>query len=180
MNHKLFFLLTGLCLLLVSGCGYHNPYAAAAAKKQAPQTIHLAMWHNQTNELGLESLIHQALNDWLQQSKSFRLVGAEDGAEYQLSGRITNVDYPGASFSSFDQAKTLNAIVKVEYELKDKTGKKVLPLNIFAREHTYDVAPEAVRTQSNKKKALNAIADEIAETIYISIFHTFSQKSIEE
>lgn len=162
--------------LTFAACGYHNPYTAVKKELDREVKINTLMWKNRSNELGLEARIHLAISDWLQESKHIVLASGNKDAEFTLSGEILQVNYPGNSFDTFDRATTLKAQVSVQYSfVNNKTGVTVWSESL-TREGSYSVGSDAVRTQSNKQVALNTIADDLAEQIYMRVFYSLSRE----
>ncbi|MCK4839460.1 MAG: hypothetical protein KAS94_11710 [Desulfobulbaceae bacterium] len=165
-------------LLVICGCGYHNPYAKNVGQDKPAAVIYMTVWTNQTNELGLESLIFQKTADWLQQSRHLRITRDKDQADYLLTGLILSVDYPATAFSVTDVATTLKAKVKTSYRLSDRaTGKTIWHINDTLRQTDYGAGSDAVRSQTSKRSALTTIADELAEQIYLRITATITSGS---
>ena len=165
-------------LLMLQGCGYHNPYLKNVAQGKSAAVVYMTVWDNQTNELGLEGLIFQKTADWLQQSRHLRITSNKDQADYILSGKILSVNYPATAFSFTDVATTLQASIKVSYRLTDRaTGLTVRDADKTIRQTSYPAGTDAVRSQSNKKTALTTIADELAEQIYLRITTTLINDS---
>ncbi len=172
-------LITALfALLVLQGCGYHNPYVKNINSDKPATLIHMTVWTNQTNELGLESLIFQQTADWLQQSRHLRITRDKDQADYLLTGSILAVDYPATAFSVTDVATTLKAKVKTSYRLTDRaTGNTIWQVNDTLRQTDYSAGADAVRSQTSKKGALATIANELGEQIYLRITATLTSRA---
>ena len=165
-------------LLVMQGCGYHNPYLKKVGQDKSAAVVYMTVWTNQTNELGLESLIFQKTADWLQQSRHLQLTRDKDQADYLLTGSILSVDYPATAFSVTDVAITLQARVKTTYKLSDRaTDKTIWQVSETLRQTAYGAGSDAVRSQSNKRTALITIADELGEQIYLRITATLTGES---
>ena len=158
--------------LCFAGCGYHPPQTFHDDTPQKNISLYMELWENRTNEIGLESQISLALTDWLIQSNHFRLTSGADTATYTLKGAVLSVDYPGDSYDAFNRATALKARVTTSFRLTaTESGNVVWQQENLVKESTYPVGSTAVMTQSNKKKALKSIADEIAENIYIRTYY---------
>lgn len=165
-------------LLLTYGCGYHSPYATPDSKALPESGIHLKVWENRTNELGLESVLGQALADWIIQSKHLRIKTCNSDADYELSGILLSTADSGTSYDVHDLVQTLKTVIHMSFTLREtRTGKVVWTVADLARETSYPVGPNTVSTRSNKKKAFAILANETAEDIYMRIFYTLTQKT---
>ena len=160
-----------LLLLIVSGCGYHNPNMLPADQQGRVLKLYVPIWPNPTNEIKLASDIHNALQDWLGQSKQFALVNSAKQADYILNGRIVSVSYSGQSYTVTNQAVALNALLSVNYSVTDtSTGKTAWQANGFTLTETY-----SLQTDANKKQALDTLVDNLAEQIYIRLYSAISR-----
>ncbi|MEA2084054.1 MAG: LptE family protein [Thermodesulfobacteriota bacterium] len=155
---------------LVTGCGYKNPYLDSGGAVRPPISMHVPMWTNQTNELGLESVFHRELTVWLQKTKQINIVSADDKADYILKGTLLSIEHPGLSYGEFDQAVELEVRIKVSYSLiETDSGNVVIKESKRNLEQAYFVARNWTMTRGNLEKGLAKMADELAESIYIEI-----------
>ena len=164
-NRCLFTLL--LLLLPVAGCGYHNPYVPAAGEAGLPITLHLAMWENHTNELGLESTIFQTLNSWFRRNPRVRLTQDRAAADFHLRGQILAITLPGSAYTRYDQAQEVEATLTVRFTLrKNNPDAVVCQKDGLTLSKFFTLTNDAASTRGNKEKALAAMADDLAEQIY--------------
>lgn len=155
-----------LCVFFLAGCGYHSPYAKGNNGKGF--ALYNTIWKNRTNDMGVESLLYQAITDWFLGSKQIRLTTSRDEADLILNGEIISAAYPGLSYGDFDQAKELRAVLTVRFSLEEKkSGKIILESTKHVLEESFFIDVDAVRTRGNKEKALARLADELAEEIYL-------------
>lgn len=161
-------------VLLLTSCGYYNP---GLLSDNAGEKITLAVpiWDNRTNELGLENRIHNALHDWLGQSNRLQIADSTASASHELTGTIISVTYPGLSYDATDQARSLKAKLTMRYSLLEKeTGLVLLERERQVFEQSYTTGTSSAQTNANKRKALEIIADDLAEHLYIRIFQKLS------
>ena len=170
-------LLLSLAVALCS-CGYSNPYARLedpAGGPAEPVSIFVDMWKNKTSELGLQSEMTQSLTRWLKKSRHFTMAASPDQADYTLRGVIESAHYPGLSYGTFDRAVELRAELTFSFELKkNSTGQIILNREAAPWHANFRQGRDAATTEMNKRRALVLITDDIAESIYINLFHTFS------
>jgi len=159
-----------LLLLLAGGCGYHNPNLLPPDKQGRVIKLHIPIWPNQTNEIRLATDIHNALQDWLGQSKQFTLVNSSGEADYVLNGKINTVSYSGRAYDAKDRAQALIANLSVSYTVIDtSTGKTAWQAN-FALSESY-----SLHTDAHKKQAMKTLVDNLGEDIYIRLFNAISR-----
>jgi hypothetical protein len=166
---RYFFLALSICILL-SSCGYTNPHAQIRSQETPSSTLLLTMWHNRTNELGLESVYFRLFNNWFKRSNSIAVIFDEDQADLKLVGEISSIDLPGLFYDSFDEALEIKVKLTFNFTLYDNHTKRIL-----WQEKNYRVFepflldPSGEKTQFNKKRALLHIGDEIGELIYLKV-----------
>ncbi|HIJ90759.1 MAG: LPS assembly lipoprotein LptE [Desulfobulbaceae bacterium] len=159
-----------LLLMIVSGCGYHNPNMLPPEKQGRIFKLHIPLWPNPTNEIRLASDIHNALQDWLGQSKQFTLVNNAGEADYVLNGKINSVSYTGRSYDAKDRALALNATLNVGYTVTETSTGKTAWQDNFALAETY-----SLQTDAHKKQALETLVNNLAEKIYIRLYSAVSR-----
>jgi outer membrane lipopolysaccharide assembly protein LptE/RlpB len=159
-----------LVLLIVAGCGYHNPNMLPPEQQGRVLKLHVPIWPNPTNEIRLASDIHNALQDWLGQSKQFTLVSSSGEADYILNGKINAVSYTGRAYDAKDRAQALIATLSVSYNVTEtSTGKTAWQSN-FSLSETY-----SLQTDAHKKQAVETLVDKLAEDIYIRLYSALSR-----
>jgi hypothetical protein len=161
-------------LLLVASCGYYNPYVVNS--DATPISLNRSMWNNQTNELGFETVCYHSLSNWLRKTKLINLKEQSEKSQYQLTGTILSINYPEISYGGYNVATELRAQLTVEYILKDTQKNTIVWQNkkTYSDELKYHSDPSQL--QSNKKKALAEIADDISEEIYLYIIQKVMRK----
>lgn len=159
-----------LILLTVSGCGYHNPNMLPPEKQGKVLKLYIPIWPNPTNEIRLASDIHNAMQDWLGQSKQFTLVNSAGEADYVLNGKINSVSYTGRAYDAKDKALALIATLSVSYTVTDTRNEKTAWQGNFALTETY-----SLQTDTHKKQALETLVDKLSEDIYIRLYSSISR-----
>lgn len=178
---KFFLPLLIICLLL-SGCGYTNPYADLTeldTDNGGRVSIYIDMWRNHTAELGYQTLLKQSLVRWLKKSPRFSIAAKRSQADYVLGGTVHSARYPGLSYGNYDRAIELRAEIEISFQLIDnKTGTPLIKSRQITRREAFRVGENASEAESNKREALLEIADDIADNIYMQIFYKFSRKDL--
>ena len=160
-----------LVLLIVAGCGYHNPNMLPPEQQGRVLKLHVPIWPNPTNEIRLASDIRNALQDWLGQSKQFTLVNSAGEADYVLDGKINAVSYTGRAYDAKDRAQALIATLNIDYTITDtRTGKPAWEAKGFSLAESY-----SLQTDTQKKQALEILVDHLAEQIYLRFYSSISR-----
>lgn len=174
MNKKiLFFPLCLILLILVTSCGYRNPYVYSGPEK----AIYVTPWKNRTSELQLDAKIYQNLVKWFQKSDSIKVVNKKEGADFILGGEIISIDLPSLSYGKSNVTKEVKLKLKIRYIVKDLMTKEILvevPGEVRTEEYT--VTSDVSTTSDNEKEALKIIIDDLSRDIYLSTLNKLSQK----
>jgi hypothetical protein len=157
-------------LLIIVGCGYHNPNMLPPDQQGRVLKLHVPIWPNPTNEIRLASDIRNALQDWLGQSKQFTLVENSGEADYVLDGKIIAVSYTGRAYDAKDRAQALIATLSVSYTATDTHTGKTAWQSSFGLSESY-----SLQTDSHKKQALETLVDKLGEDIYIRLYSAISR-----
>jgi len=162
--------------LLLSGCGYYNPYVAHG---DHPVSVHRSMWPNRTNEIGLENTLFQAQSDWLRKSPLINFADVKDQADYVLIGTIDRVTYPEISFGAYQQGIEGRAELMVSYSMIErKSGAITRQRQGVVWTQNFLMTQDPVQLQANKNAALRKIADDIGEEIYLHMINSMTKLSL--
>lgn len=174
-NRSCRFILTALILLLLPlGCGYKNPYQQIGGDK--PVSIYISTWPNQTSELGLESVIHQNLQQWLKKSNRIRIAASAESADYILSGVIASISLSGISYNAYDRANEVEARLLLTCDLKERqSGQKLWQESGLELRESFPVTGQSVQRLGERKKALAKISDDLGEYVYLKTIDALSK-----
>ena len=158
------FLLLILALsILITACGYRNPYVYSGPDR----TIYVTTWKNRTNELLLDSKIYQSLIRWFQKSGSLVITKNKENSDFILAGEIISIDLPSLTFDADNTTSEVNIRLKVRYIMKDlQTGNILIeqPSETWTQE--YKVGANSTITKDNENEALGIIIDDLSQKIY--------------
>ncbi len=149
--------------LLVSACGYRNPYVYSGPDR----TIYATTWKNRTNVLLLDSKIYQSLIKWYQKSGSLIISKDKENADFILAGEIISIDLPSLTYGGANTTSEVNIRLRVRYIMKDLRNGNVLieqPSEVWTE--AYKVGPNSTVTKDNENEALEVIIDELSQKIY--------------
>ena len=169
--HLLFqlFLFSFIAFALCS-CGYTNPYTQMNSQGTYANTLHITIWQNQTNELGLESEYFRLFNAWFKKSGRINIIFDESQADLKLTGEIFSIDLPGLFYDKFDDALEIRIKLIVRFTLYDNRNKTILwQEKQFTFSEPFLIDPSGDLTEYNKKRALLRIGDKISELIYVRV-----------
>jgi hypothetical protein len=163
------FLLTALVL---TACGYHNPYIYSGPEK----SIYVTHWKNKTNALQLDTKIYQSLTRWFQKSNSLKITKEKAGADLILAGEVLSIQLPSLSYGSGNNATQVKVMLTVRYILKDiKTDKVLLEVPSETWNQDSLITTSSSATSDNESKALARIIDDLSEKIYMKALGKIAQ-----
>lgn len=171
---KRFIPLVMVLFFMLASCGYHNPYVYSGPDRD----IYITTWHNRTNDLLLDSKIHQSLVRWYQKSGKINVVRSKKDAQLILAGEIISIDLPSLSYGTGNDATEVKVLLTVRYILKDLTNNKVLwevGNEVWTEE--YKVGQTASQSNDNEKDALEIIIDDLSQKIYIKSLNVLSKQN---
>ncbi len=162
----------GLILLLLGGCGYHLENRAAPLPSWI-SSIYVEPLTNRSNELDLGAMITRELRNEILNGSTLRLA-PRPGADVILQGQVVEVDTSGLSYKRYDQAVERRIAVRCHVTIKDaRTGNEIWSTSDIVREEGFFVGRDVMETESNKHRALEKIATDIAEIVYHRITGVF-------
>ena len=157
-------------VILLSGCGYTNPYARKISQDTYASKLLITTWQNRTNELGLESEYFRLFNGWFKKSGRIDVVFEEEAADLKLTGEISSIDLPGLFYNSFDEALEIKITLTVRFTLFDNRNNVILwQEKQYTIDEPFILDPIGEQTQLNKHRALLLIGNEIGELIYLRV-----------
>ncbi|MBE0586113.1 MAG: LptE family protein, partial [Desulfofustis sp.] len=146
--------------LLLTACGYRNPYVYSGPEK----SIYVTTWKNRTSELQLDADIYQSLIRWFQKSGSISITKQKEGADLILAGEIISYNLPSLTYGANNAASTVKLRLRVRYILKDLKTDKVL-IEQSSEEWTEDfrISPDSALSRDNGDRALDTIIENMGQ-----------------
>jgi len=149
--------------VLLSGCGYRNPYVYNGPEK----VIYVTTWKNRTSNLQLDSRIYQELLKWYQKSGSIRISKDKGNADFILAGEIVSIDIPSLAYGSTNTTSDVRLTLKVRYIFKDlATDRVLIERPVQSLQQSYQITADAAETRDNADEALETIIKDLAQQIY--------------
>jgi hypothetical protein len=156
----------------VCGCGYHF----VGREGQAPgniQSIAVGVVQNKTTIVGIETIFTNALLDQFIRTErlSVQPPGAADAV---LSGAITNIWTGAVSHLTSETTLETQVSITISLALKRRgTGETLWENKALSYYETYLETGVPLATSENRRAAIAAIAQRLAEKVYQQIFASF-------
>ena len=156
-------------VLILTACGYQRQGLVARGADGERPGVYVEMFDNRTREFGLEGAFHQAMTDWLQEGRAFRVVFDRAAAAYVVSGSLDRIEFTGASYGPDDTPTGLKAVLHLSWQIKERASGRVLRRRSERRETSYGAAEQAAMIRSRRIAALRRLASEVAEQVYVQL-----------
>lgn len=148
------FLILSLC-----GCGYHPLGAEGPASKGAP-SLAIPLFANRSTEVGLETIMANALINAFAQTGAVRVVPGDKEADLVLEGKVRSVDNSSVAFFSVTQSSVRRVTLRVELALRQKSSDKIIWKDTMILQEDYVVDPnyhagEATKAEGIRRAAVN-------------------------
>ncbi len=160
-------LLPALCLLALSGCGYHLGGLRSNALKDK-ETFCVNMFANHTTQPMVAMQLTNALADSLQRDGSFRMAAPSD-CDFRIEGTVTGIGRRSFRTSSGDSyvSSELGLVVYVSYKVIDTdTGELLMDGSTQATGSYFN---DNGSVQSARDAALSYAARQAADNIVATL-----------
>ena len=157
------YILLLIIVLIITGCGYHNPNVYSGPDK----SIYITEWKNRTSNLDLDSQIYRSLTKWFQKSGSISIVRKKPGADLILGGEIISIDLPSLSYGAGNVTTEVKVKLRVRYLLKEiSTNRIILDIPDETWTEDYIVSTNVSTNRDNESEALGIIIEDLSQKIY--------------
>ncbi len=158
--------------VVAAGCGYHFAGMGLTAP-EGVRTIAITVLDNRTSESGIETVFTSDITYEFTRSKVLRVVG-KDTADAVLSGTIMSLSEETIAYTaSYDSAER-RVIITLDLALKRADGNVIWSNKSLSDKEAFKVDPsDKLATEKNKRVAIEAISDRLAEKIHNRILQGF-------
>jgi outer membrane lipopolysaccharide assembly protein LptE/RlpB len=160
---KLMFIIS--VVVLLAGCGYR--FSRGPSLPEGIQSLYIANFENQTSEIGVENDLVAHIIDEFTNVRRARLASDRGSADAVLTGSITAITIFTISRVGESVSDERRVQVTVDAVLTDVNGRTIKKAKGITNGEAYRVDPDNNQvTESNKKEALERVADKLAELTY--------------
>lgn len=163
MNKRYFSVLIIFLICTFTSCGYR--FAVGTKLPGGIKKLGIQMFENKSRESGYEVVMtNSIIEEFI--SKSADTYSSLEKADGFIKGEISRIDIKGITHSNPDIATERKAVVFLDVNLVDKSGKLVRQLAKLTDEEAYKVSDNRTTTENNKQNALLTVSKRMAETVY--------------
>lgn len=155
-----------------AGCGYHFEGMALMAPESV-STIAITVLENRTSESGIETVFTSDITYEFTRSKVLRVVG-KDTADAVLSGTIMSLSEETIAYTaSYDSAER-RVIITLDLALERADGNVIWSNKSLSDKEAFKVVPsDKLATEKNRRAAIEAMSERLAEKIHNRILQGF-------
>jgi hypothetical protein len=146
-------------ILILGGCGYRPMGAEGPGSKGAP-SLAIPLFANRSTEVGLETIMANAMINTFAQSKAVRVVPGDGVADLVLEGKVRSVDNASVAFFDITRSAVRRVTLRVELVLRQKSNDKIIWKDTLVLQEDYVVDPnyhagEATKAEGIRRAAVN-------------------------
>ncbi len=156
--------------MLLAACGYRM--AGPGELPGNSNTLAVTMLVNRSGESGLEAKVTNALLDEITRRRQ-DLVVSQEQADAILSGTIDSLSTQTAARSGTLTAAERSVMITVSLTLKNRKGEVLWQGSGLTAEQAFPVADTKPQTESNRRAAINQVAQRLAEFAYERLTDSF-------
>jgi hypothetical protein len=162
-----------LLMLSLWGCGYRPVGTASPLDNQARPTIAIPLFANRSTEVGLETVMANALINTFAQTSAVRVIPGDRDADLVLEGKVRTVENTSVAFFDVSRSSVRRVTLRVDLTLRRKKGDKVLWKDTQVIQEDYVVDPnyhagEATRSEGIRRAAVT-MARQVLDKVLLVI-----------
>ena len=161
-----------LTILLLTGCGYHQPGRSSNLPSEV-QTLYIELFSNRTTEPLLENFITDRVIDRFARTGRLRLVETREGADAVLSGVVTGYSTASISYDRRDVITEYRSIMTISVVLRQMSDERVLWKGNVDWSEEYPASPDKSAQEDNEAAAIAVISDRLSQELYFRIMENF-------
>jgi hypothetical protein len=156
---------TILLLLALAGCGYRPLGSQPHFTAEKAPSLAIPLFANRSTEVGMESIMANAMIQAFSQTKAIRLTSKPQDAELVLEGRVAFVENSSVAFNNIQQSSVRRVTIKVDLNLKRRNTGKTLWKDSAVIQEDYLVDPNYQIGETLKNQSLRRAAVMLAQRV---------------
>jgi len=156
--------------MFLSACCYR--FAGSGSFPAGIKSVSVSVLENRTSESGMENVLTNALIYEFSRDKRITLTNT-DRADALLSGVIISMRIKTISRKSTHSPLERRVTVTVNLKLTDRSGRVVRAAKGVSSQEAYEVLPDKLETEQNRRDAISALSKRLAEKVHGRITEDF-------
>jgi hypothetical protein len=154
-----------ILLLALAGCGY-RPMGMEQHHTTAPApSLAIPLFANRSTEIGMESVMANAMIQAFSQTKAVRLTTKPENAELVLEGKVAFVENSSVAFNDILRSTVRRVTIKVDLNLKRQSSGKILWKDTVTFQEDYLTDPNYQIGETLKDRGIRRAAATLAQKI---------------
>ena len=156
-----------LALILIfalAGCGYH-PVGLEPYHKEVAPLLAIPLFANRSTEVGLESVLANAMIQAFSQTKAVRLTTKPQDADLVLEGKVAYVENSSVAFNDILHSTVRRVTIKVDLALKRQNSDKLLWKDTTVIQEDYVADPNYQIGETLKDRGISRAAASLAQKV---------------
>ncbi len=165
-------ILAVLLVLALTGCGY-RPLGMQSRSTEAAPSLAIPLFANRSTEVGIESVMANALIQAFSQTRAVRVTTRPQDAELVLEGKVAFVENSSVAFNDIQRSSVRRVTIRVDLDLKRRNSGKSLWKESTVIQEDYVVDPnyhigETLKNQGIRRAAAN-LAQKVLDKVLLVI-----------
>lgn len=153
-----------------SACGY--TFVGSGSFPAGIKSVCIPILENRTSETGMENILTNDLIYELTRDKKVSLT-SRDQADALLSGVIKSMSIGTISRTGTHSSLERRVRVTVDLKLTSPDGRVIWSARGVSANEAYDVMPDKLATEQNRRNAISVLSKRLAERVYGRITDDF-------
>ena len=153
-----------ILVLALAGCGY-RPVGMEPFRQETAPSLSIPLFANRSTEVGIESVMANAMIQAFSQTKSVRLTTKPQDADLVLEGKVAYVENSSVAFNDILRSTVRRVTIKVDLNLKRQSSGKVLWKDTTIIQEDYLVDPNYQIGETLKDRGIRRAAATLAQKV---------------
>ena len=159
-----------ITLVFLASCGYH--FEGGGYLNDDVSSVAVLFFKNNSSETGAGITFTNALVEEIS-SKSDTVVVEESAANVVIEAQIKSINFAILSRSTTESVIERRVTSVVDVKMKDKQGEVLWYVKDFSTSEDYTVSDDAITDETNKREAIDEVAQRCAEQLVSKMLTNF-------
>ncbi|MBI4642614.1 MAG: hypothetical protein HY743_02500 [Deltaproteobacteria bacterium] len=153
-----------ILMIALAGCGY-RPVGLEPYRQETAPSLSIPLFANRSTEVGIESVMANAMIQAFSQTKAVRLTTKPQDAELVLEGKVAFVENSSVAYNNILRSTVRRVTIKVDLNLKRRDSGKILWKDTTVIQEDYLVDPNYQIGETLKNRGIRRAAATLAQRV---------------
>jgi len=159
------FFVTIVLLAALAGCGYRPLGMMEQRSPEAAPSLAIPLFANRSTEVGMESILANALIQAFSQTKAVKVITQPQNAELVLEGKVASVENSSVAYNDIQNSTVRRVTIKVDLNLKRRNTGKSLWKDTTVIQQDYVADPNYQIGETLKNQGIRQAAATLAQKV---------------